>query len=125
MADKGTVVLTEETFGSMKKIKFGWTAGMTGESGLVSKATINSYNGEIQRLVTVPNVAPDAPSSYNLTVLDEDGYDVLMGAGAARSATATEQVLASSLGVVANDKLAIGITGANYGKKGTAIIYIR
>lgn len=121
----GTCTVTEEVYGSVKKIAFAWVAGTGGEAGTVTKQTLKDYNGEIRRLVTIPSGAPDAPTSYGATLTDEDGADVLMGAGAARSATLTEQVLSSSLGVVANDKLTLNITGAGSGKKGQLVVYIR
>ena len=121
----GTCTLTEEVYGSIKKVVFSWVAGTGGEAGTVTKQTLKDYNGEIRRLVTIPSGAPDAPTSYGATVTDEDGADVLMAAGAARSATLTDQVLAASLGVVANDKLTLNITGAGSAKKGQLVVYIR
>lgn len=50
---------------------------------------------------------------------------MLMGAGADRSNASTEQVLASSLGIVANDKLTLSVTNAGDTKSGTVILYIR
>jgi hypothetical protein len=63
--------------------------------------------------------------NYDVVVNDLDGTDVLMGAGANRSNTATEQVLMSSLGFVANDTLEIQVSNAGNTKQGTAYIYIR
>jgi hypothetical protein len=123
-----TVIKTEETIGIIKKIKWAWTAHTDGK---VATATTNAltdkaYNGEIVRLVTTPDgdVAPD--DNYTVKVYDEDGADVLMAAATANRDTAnTEQVLASSLGVVANDKLNLYVEGAGSGGKGTVILYIR
>lgn len=121
----GTVTITEETYGTIKKIKFAWTAGTVGEAGTASGQTTHVYSGKILGLATVPAGAPDAPTSYGITVTDEDSMDVLMGAGAGRSATATEYVLSTSLGAVANDKLTVNISGAGTNKKGIAYLYIR
>jgi hypothetical protein len=127
VADLGTVVITEETLSVVKKIKFEWTSvNGGGDDGKASKTTTNVYTGEIIRLVTIPGVAPDAPTdNYDVTITDEDGTNVLMGAGADRDTANTEQVLASSLGCVANDKLTLNIAAAGSAKKGTTIIYIR
>ncbi len=127
MPDLGTVVVTEETFGSVKKITFAWTSENGGaNAGKASKTTVNHYNGEIIRLVTVPGTGGDAPTDdYDITVTDEDSTDVLMGAGANRDTANTEQVLASSLGCVANDKLTLNVSNAGNAKKGTVHLYIR
>lgn len=113
MADKGTVIVTEETYGTVKKITFDWTSGTGADANLASKTTVNAYSGEIIRLITVPGAVPNAPTdNYDVVINDEDTTDVLMGAGANRDAANTEQVLASSLGCVANDKLSLSITDA-------------
>lgn len=127
MADLGTVTITEETFSTVKKIKFEWTSENGGaNAGKATKTTTGVYSGEIIRLVTVPGAAAAAPTDdYDVTVTDEDSTDVLMGAGANRDTLNTEQVLASSLGCVANDKLTINVTNAGDGKQGTLYLYIR
>lgn len=126
MAVKGTCTITEETFNTIKKITFAWTSSADG-GGLVSEhTTTGAYSGEVLRLVTVPAPGADAPDdNYNVAINDEDGTDVLMGGGALRDTANTEQVLASSLGCVANDKLTLGITAAGATNKGTVYLYIR
>jgi hypothetical protein len=122
------VTKTEETFGVIKKITWQWTAHT---DGVVAAATANAktagtYNGEIVRLVTVPGTAGDAPDdNYSVAVYDEDSVDVLLGAGASRDTANTEQVAASSLGVVANDTLNLYVSGAGASNKGTVHLYIR
>ncbi len=126
MADKGTVTVTEEIFGTVKKIKFQWTSGIDADAGLATKTTNNAYSGEIIRLVTIPGTDANAPTdNYDLVINDEDSTDVLMGAGANRDTLNIEQVLASSLGCVANDKLSLSISNAGNVKQGTVIVYIR
>jgi hypothetical protein len=122
----GTVTITEELLGTVKKVKFEWTSGDGAEGGTAAGTTDNAYSGEVLRLVTVPGVAPNAPTDdYDVVVNDEDTTDVLMGAGANRDTANTEQVLGSSLGCVANDKLSLAITNAGDAKKGTVYLYIR
>jgi len=122
MPDVGTVVLTETTFPSIKKVKFAWTSDGSGNATLT---TLKSYTGECVRLITVPGTVGDQPTAYSVAINDEDGVDVLVGAGATRSTTLTQQVLASSLGCVVNSQLTISVTGAGSGKKGTLYLYIR
>ena len=120
------VTLIEETYGILKKITWAWTAHT---DGVVATTTTNAqttkaYNGVLERLVTVPNAnAPD--DNYTVLIYDEDSVDVLMAAATANRDTAnTEQVAASSLGVVANDKLTLYIEGAGSGNQGTVHLYI-
>ena len=117
------VTITEETFNKIKKVKFAWVSAA---DGTAAGTTTNVYTGEIIRLVTIPSGGGTAPTDdYDIVINDEDTTDVLMGAGANRDTANTEQVLASSLGCVANDKLAISVSNAGNAKAGTAIIYIR
>jgi len=117
----GTVVTTEETFGTIKKIKFAWTSSA---GGAADATTVAGFSGAIERLVTVPDGTDVPTDNYDVVVNDEDGNDVLMAAGQNRSSTVTQQVLASSLGVVANDKLTLGVTNAGNAKKGTVYLYL-
>lgn len=122
------VTLTEETIGVIKKITWQWTSHTDGKVATTTPnaVTTKAYNGVIERLVTVPGAGADAPDdNYTVKVYDEDSTDVLMAGGASRDTANTEQVLASSLGVVANDKLTLYIEGAGSANKGTVYLYIR
>ena len=79
----GSITVTEETFGSLKKIKWAWTSDASGDAGGSSEGlTTNPYNGALERLVTVPD-GVDAPTAdYDIVINDQDGVDVLVGAGA-------------------------------------------
>jgi len=125
MADLGTVTITEEKGSFIQKIAFAWTSeNGGGDAGKATKTTSNTYSGEVVRLVTVPGT--DAPSdNYGVQILDEDGTDILMGAGANRDEANTEQVLASSLGCVANDLLTLSVSAAGNARKGTVYLYLR
>ena len=115
--------ITEETASHIKKVKFVWVSAA---DGTASGTTTGVYSGLIERLVTIPDADAAAPTAdYDVAVNDEDATDVLMGGGADRSATATEQVLASSLGAVANDTLSLAISSAGDTKGGTVIVYIK
>ena len=126
MAESCTI--TEETFGTVKKIKWVWVSAgdQTVGGALVNTTTTNAYSGEITRLVTIPAAAGSAPTAdYDIYILDEDATDVLMGGGVNRHTSATEQVAASSLGIVANDKLKLTVAAAGAEKGGTVYLYIR
>jgi len=121
----GTVVITEETYGTIKKIKFSWISGDGAEDGTASGQTTHPYSGKILGLATDPG-SPAPSDNYTVTVTDEDSMDVLMGAAVGNRDTAnTEYILSTSLGAVANDKLTVNISGAGTNKKGIAYLYIR
>jgi hypothetical protein len=125
MADLGTVTVTEETFNKIKKITFAWTSDSLA-GGKATKTTDNVYTGEIIRLVTVPGTGGDAPDpNYDVILYDEDTTDTLMSAGLNRHTSNTEQVLASSLGCVVNDKLSLSIIDAGNANTGTVYVYIK
>ena len=120
----GTVVVSETVHTSVKKIKFDWTSGTGAEGGTASGETTYAYDGKIEALITDPGAT--APTDdYDITVTDEDGYDVLAGAGADRDTANTEQVLAASLGVVAGSKLTLNVTNAGDAKEGVCWVYLR
>ena len=125
MASSGTCTITEETVGSMKKVKWVWTTS-SGQAAAASRVTSNTYNGAVQRLVTIPDASSAPSASYSVTVLDQDSTDILMGAGGSRAAAATEQKLAASLGVIANDTMTLNVTSmGSSSTAGTVIVYIR
>ena len=125
MAIGTSCTITEETFGSVKKVTFAWATNSS-SSGGVTKATTGAYNGALERLVTIPGAGALAPTaSYDITVSDQDSTDTLMAAGANRHTANTEQVNTASLGIVANDTLTINVTNAGSSNGGTAILYIR
>jgi hypothetical protein len=107
----------------IKKIKWDWACT---DLGVVSSQTTGTYTGELIRLITDPDAAGDAPTdNYNITILDEDGFDVLIGGGLLRDTANTEQVLASSLGCCYNSKLTLTIADAGDANKGIVILYIK
>ena len=119
----GTVTTTEETFGSVKKITFDW---LSSAGGAADATTTNVYSGIIERVVTVPDSGGTAPATiYALVLQDDDSVDILDGAGAGRSITATQQIDPGGNGAVANAKLTLGITTAGSGKGGTVYVYLR
>jgi hypothetical protein len=123
-----SVTLTEETFGVIKKIAWAWTAHTDGKvaTSTDNAVTTKAYNGEIVRLVTVADGDTAPSDNYTVLIYDEDDTDVLMAAATGnRDAANTEQVAASSLGVLANDTLTLYIEGAGSGGKGTVYLYIR
>lgn len=122
------VTITERTHASVRKITWAWTSAADGSAGGAGGGgtTVAAFDGAIERLVTVPSGGGTAPTTlYDITITDADGVDVLLGAGADRSATVTQQVAAASLGIVAGDRLTLTIAAAGDSKAGTVHLYVR
>ncbi len=128
MADLGTVIVVEETCGSVKKILFDWLSEDGGDDGgKAQKTTTKAYNGCLERVVFIPDGGETQPDdAYDVEIQDEDGYDVLCGLGANLSNAAyVSKSHADGLGAVANDKLTVVVSGANNAKGGVVIVYLR
>lgn len=120
----GTCTTTEETFGTIKKIKFDLVAGSGASVNSIGSnaTTTNVFSGNIRALTTVGGAGGLAPSaSWDITLLDQSSVDVLIGAGTNRSAT-TEHTKEASMGAVANDTLTLTI--ANFGSSNAAAVYV-
>lgn len=116
------IVITEQTFSSVKKIDFAWTL----VDGVVSGATTKTYDGEVLRV----NAMACACTGYALLIEDSDGVDLLAGRGAALTSggkdfgTSTGSV-SMPISVVSG-ALTLDIT-ASTGKTdtGETIVYVR
>ena len=120
-----TMVLTETTHGSVKKIRAAWTAGTGAEAGTASATTSSTYDGKLISFITDPDgtLAPD--DNYDITAVDADGDDVLGGAGINRDTANTEVVAEASLGAVASSKLTFAVAAAGAGEAGVIVLWIR
>lgn len=122
MAAVGAITLTEQTYSSVKLIKFAWTSDASGNvSGI---PTLNVYDGQVLACVTVPAGGGVAPTAYTLQILDGNGVDVLAQAGTARSTTAQE-TLKAPLGAVSASALSLVIASAGNAKQGTVYLFLR
>jgi hypothetical protein len=122
MPTAAIVTTTEETFGSVKKVKFSITSS---DGGVATATTTQAYSGEVLRLVIVPGADALAPTAlFDIEIMDDDGYDILAGQGANLSNAATTTVIAS-MGCVANDQLHLSASGMGDANGATVIIYIR
>ena len=118
----GTVTVTEETLGSLIKIKWAWT---TDASGDADGSTTGVYTGKVIALVTDPgSTAPT--DNWDLVINDDESIDVLAGAGANRDTANTEQVTnEASLGVVVRSTLNGVVSNGGNAKEGVVYLYIR
>ncbi len=117
------VTITEQLHSSPKKLTFAWTSD---GAGAASGQTTKPVSGKVEQLVTVPAGGGVQPTNlYDVALVDEDGVDVLAGAGVDRSNVNTQQVLSASLGIVADDKLTLNVSNAGAAKSGTVHVYLR
>ena len=118
-----TVTYVETPGKGMQKIKATITAHTDGV--VTGVQTTYDYNGKVERLITDPDGSSAPTDDWDLTITDEDGYDVLAGAGTDRDTANTEQVLASSLGIVKQSKLTVAASGMGSGGKAVVYLYLR
>jgi len=118
----GTVVATEITYPKVKKVKFAWTSNSSGDA---DKTTTASFTGKLIQVTTVPDGTAAPTADYDVEVQDTDGVDLLAGAGADRSATATEHITTDNVGAVAVSTLKLVVSNAGNSKKGTVYVYLR
>ena len=119
------VVITEQNWSSVKKIKFEWTLS-TG--GAASGTTAKQYDGEVLRVVF--GLTNFASTGYAIVVNDEDGYDVLEGGGAALTSGGGQLGVhdgKSPISAIAESTLAFSLTstGVIATQSGECIVYIR
>lgn len=122
----GTVVTTEYTTTSVRRVKFAWTSS----AGGAADATTTAYfTGAILGVTTVPGTGGTVPTAnYDVAINDDDAVDVLNGTGANKSATLTEHVSASlgvDLGTVVSSKLTLAVTNAGASKTGVVYVDLR
>lgn len=113
---------------SLVKIKWAWTTD--GAAGAIVDSTtageVNTttakYTGVVMRLVTDPVDGPTA--SYDIVIKDEDGADVLLGNGADRHTTTTEDGFNAPYATIYDSKLSLNVANAGNTKSGITYLYI-
>jgi hypothetical protein len=114
------------------KITLGWTSIADGSAA----GTTERVTGEIVRVVFIPGTGGDKPSdNYDLTLLDENGVDVLSGLGANIDADAVSEKspgMTCSDGTnvravhrTVSDALTLALTNAGNTKSGQIVLYVR
>lgn len=118
------VTLTEsENRYPIRKIKWDW---LSTDAGAVSSATLQQYTGVIVRAIFKSDSGGTQPTdSYDVTILDSDGFDVLNGEGANinRAAPVIKTGLDQSMFVVGTT-LTLTIANAGDAKGGEVYLYV-
>ncbi len=100
----------------IKTVTFTWTSA-TG--GAVTQAFF--MDGAIVRMVTNPGAT--APTTYNITLVDADGIDLLAGEGANRDTSNSEQVFPTNT-PFHNGTVTFTIAAAGDEKDGVCTLYL-
>lgn len=105
-------------------ISYAFTTNGDGDASEES-ATVN---GRVNRIVTNPASGDDKPTAnWDLTILDEDGVDILGGSGADRDAGGTavsEQAAPSVAGLGVQSTLTFTVAHGGATKKGVVNLYL-
>lgn len=115
------MTFVEERYHLIQSIKASWTSDSDGAATATTTAV--DWDGACVFLVTIPGSTAAPTADYDLVVTDRFGVDVLGGAGANLSATATEYSFASALGAVSCSPLTFTISNAGEVKDG--VVYLR
>lgn len=99
----------------------GATAPAINTTGNISAANGLAISGEVLEFVTVPDGDNAPTANYDVTITDADGFDILKGQGANRSASSTERVT-SGFAPVAKTQLTLTVT--DFGDAGGGDVYL-
>lgn len=124
-----SVTITRKKLGDVVKLKFAWVSDdAAGNVTSASTGNITPFEvtGVPMRLTTVPSGGGTAPTDkYDITIVDEDGVDVLNGLGADRSATLTQhKANTDGLVLCAANNLTLTVANAGNSKAGTVYLYV-
>lgn len=110
------------------KLSLAWTSDA---SGNVSGIPALNISGVLSRVTFIPAAGGVAPTAlYDVTLLDDDGVDVLAGLGIDRSATLKESVYpllggAANVPAVCVGSLNLVVANAGNAKQGSISLYFR
>lgn len=101
------------------RIELAWISSAGGAADKVV-----NVNGAIERVVFNPGT-PAPSDNYGVTLMDEDGSDVLAGAGANRDTANTESISPSTDRYTVAGPVALNISAAGDSKQGKVVLYVR
>jgi len=129
---EGTVTTSVRKLGHVNRVAVSW-ASTTNNS---ASGTIGYIRGEIARVETYVGTSLIPSNSYDVTLTDEAGVDVLAGLGA-NQATNTAQsfvpmetardggAITTAVPFAVNDLLMFEATGTGTNRAGTLVLYVK
>jgi len=126
----GTVTIAESIWSGVKKIIFDWISGVGADAGKADGVTVNPYEGEIRRILFIPDAVAVPTNLYDVRILDSDGIDVAAGNGIDLLAAAARECFPHSAlypisHMIAHTKLTLEVRNAGDTKKGRVVVYLR
>jgi hypothetical protein len=138
MSAVGTLTITDQSqldrvFRPVRKITLAWTSTA---GGAVSGILTDYLSGALVRVVFVPGAGGVQPTNlYDVTLLDEQGFDVLTGQAAnlsnvtttqlAPGTTCTDGITTFLVSPQIDDRLQLTVANAGNAKSGSLILYLR
>lgn len=102
----------------VRPYRVAWTSDASGDA----TATL-PINGAIVRVVTNPDGSAAPTDNYDLTIVDEDGVDLLNGEGVDRDTANSEQIFPTDV-PFHNGDVTVTIANAGDTKEGVVAIYV-
>ena len=131
MAAVGAISQTHNKARTIRVLTLAWTS--SSDTGAVSGIESQDLDGELLSVTFTPGTAGTQPSDqYDVTLLDDDGFDVLQGKGANRSnVTATMLCPLIGDGTTTNQRVPLAgtyqltVAAAGNSKTGTVTLRYR
>ena len=123
MADQIVTITQDSVFYQIQKISWDW---LSASDGTVSSAAFGAYMGKIVKAILASDSGGTAPTNlYDVTIEDEDGYDVLSGEGADVTSAATVYLVDPNKCLwVRSNSLTLKVANAGDAKGGLVTLYI-
>jgi len=123
MADQIVTITQDSVFYQIQKISWDW---LSASDGTVSSAAFGAYMGKIVKAILASDSGGTAPTNlYDVTIEDEDGYDVLSGGGADVTSAATVYLVDPDKCLwVRSNSLTLKVANAGDAKGGVVTLYI-
>ena len=123
MADQVVTITQDSITYPIQKISWDW---LSASDGSVSSTASGSYMGKVVKAILASDSGATAPTNlYDVTIEDEDGYDVLSGNGADVTSAATVYLVDPNKCLwVRSNSLTLKVASAGDAKGGVVTLYI-
>jgi hypothetical protein len=92
----GSCTITQKKHGSVKYVNWAWTSDSDGD--MDQGATTFDIDGEVLKVITVPDGSAAPSANYDLVINDDLSVDIASGLLANRHTSNTEEVLLTTIG---------------------------